>query len=71
MRDLKLALSVAIQVDNDMPVGTAVEKLAKDFLVSKSTAWRLWSKHKEFVRDCLAKHNTLTTSGSVESEYTS
>ena len=71
LRDLKLALSVAIQVDNGVPVGAAIEKLAKNFLVSKSTAWRLWSQHKEFVRDCLAKHNTLTTSGSVESEYTS
>ena len=53
LRDYKLALSVAMKVDAGYQTKTAIEEVADTYLVSQSTAMRIWSKNKNFVRECL------------------
>jgi hypothetical protein len=59
LRDWKLALAVLLRVESGEKRTAAINVVAEEFLVSASTAWRIWSKHKEFVIDHLDKFRTL------------
>ena len=53
LRDLKLTMFVALRVDAGELTKDAVKAAAEEYLVSQSTAMRIWSKNKSFVRECL------------------
>lgn len=61
IRDWKLALAVALHIDAGEKPTSAVHKVANEFMVSSSTAWRIWGKNQNFVTKCLTNFRTLTT----------
>lgn len=53
LRDLKLAMSIAVKVDAGQKTMVAIEEVADAYLVSQSTAMRIWSKNKKTAQECL------------------
>ena len=68
VRDRNIALSIAMQIAEELTVEEAVNLVAEQHSLSEKTVWPIWSKYKDLAQSSLNNYQTLKTSGSDESD---